>query len=270
MTNHRGRIRGLFYFRIMNLKFSAMLILTLVLFACQKQADITRRLTPGMDNAKAFQWMTAHAFLPMAESIRDWPNSRGAAPQLTLTDSGIWFDYKTGVVGPDKLMRKGKCLIKNGYSSTGFNDSCELMAWPQDSFGIVSNAGYVYFTGVIKVISTDIYQLTVRGNGEFKRFNEVYKAVWDATAVLDPEGITGRSASFKTTWNAAFTLSGSRFTYTNVIRNKDCFPYLVGGYGESSQNEQNAKIDFNPFGNFACDPVAKVYSGRDEMLLDLW
>lgn len=270
MTNHRGRIRGLFYFRIMNLKFSAMLVITLVLFACQKQSDINRRLAPGMDNARAFQWMTAHAFLPMAESIRDWPNSRGAAPQLTLTDSGIWFDYKSGVVGPDKLKRKGKCLIENGYSSNGFNDSCELRAWPQDSFGIMSNTGYVYFSGMLKVVSTDIYLLTVQGNGLFTRLNEVYQADWNATTVLDPEGITGRSASFKTTWNGLFSLSGFKFTYTDAVRNRDCLPYLVDGYGEATLNERVIKIDFNPFGNFACDPVAKVYSGRDEKLLDLW
>ncbi|MEY4003601.1 MAG: hypothetical protein RIT07_1643 [Bacteroidota bacterium] len=242
---------------------------TLMLFGgCRKTADIRSSFDPAIDNAIAFQGLAAHAFLPTAEVLRDWGNSRSTVPFLLLTDSGIWFDYKAGVVCSDGLTRRGRCLIKNGFSLNGFHDTCSFTALPSDSFVVFGNKGPVYFTGQLTLWTSSAYSIEIVGTAEIKTQVNSYPFDVNGTIQLDPQGQTTRSAKLKVDWDADFTLTGQDLYHYNVIRSQDCFPCFSTGNG--SDKSQHFQINFNPFSNAACDPVVKFTSGRDEWLEDLW
>ena len=242
---------------------------TLMLFGgCRKTADIRTSFDPAIDNAIAFQCLAAHAFLPTAEVLRDWGNSRSTVPFLLLTDSGIWFDYKAGVVCSDGLTRRGRCLIKNGFSLNGFHDTCSFTALPSDSFAVFGNKGPVYFAGQLTLWKSSEYAIEIVGTAEIKTTVKSCPFVVNGTIHLDPQGQTTRSAKLKVDWDADFTITGQDLYHYNVIRSQDCFPCFSTGNG--SDKSQHFQINFNPFSNAACDPVVKFTSGRDEWLQDLW
>jgi hypothetical protein len=240
----------------------------LLFVGCSKQEDIRSSFNPAIDNAITFQGLAAHAFLPTAEVLRDWGNSRSAGPFLLLTDSGIWFDYKAGITCPDGLTRKGKCLIKNGFGLNGFQDTCWMMAYPVDSFAVFGNKGPVYLAGRLTLLVKSAYAIEISGTGEISMSRGSYPFVVNGNIQLDPQGQTTRSAKFKTNWDTEFTLVGKEQYQYKVIRANDCFPCFYLGNGNNQARQ--IQIDFNPFNNTACDPVVKFTSGRDEWLEDLW
>jgi hypothetical protein len=243
------------------------LIFTIV--SCRKSADIKSRLQPAIDNATAFQWLAAHAFLPTAEVLRDWSNSRAGVPALLYTDSGIWFDYKTGMVCSDGLIRKGKCLMKNGFSVNGFADTCWFYAAPKDEFALMGSNRPVYFSGKLKLINYAIYDVSIEGNAEVASYAGRFAISIDGSMQLDPEGQSVRSAKFKTIWNADVKIAGEQlYQYYKVTRERGCFPCFSTGMGYSQS--KSVMLDFNPFANAACDPVVKFSFGREEWLADLW
>ena len=251
------------------MRFLILLLAAMVLLVeCRKAEDIGNAMQPAINNATAFQGFAAHAFLPTAEVLRDWANSRSAVPMLLLTDSGIWFDYKTGVVCPDGLTRKGKCLIKNGFGFSGSEDTCWLSASPADSFAVFGNKGAVYFSGTLSLKVLSAYTVEVLGYGEICNRDAVYPFEMDGIITLDPEGQTQRSAKMKCIWNADFQITGQELYHYNVVRDKNCFPSFSLGNGHSTSRE--ILINFNPLGNSGCDPLVKFTSGRDEWLGDLW
>ena len=243
--------------------------LLFALIGCRKSADIESHMQPAVDNATAFQGLAAHAFIPTAEVLRDWGNSRASVPFLLLTDSGIWFDYKKGVVCTDGLVRQGKCLVKNGFSLGTFQDTCWFSSTSKDSFAILGSKGPVYFSGKLKFTNFSAYYISVSGNAEIRSRDGDYAVSLEGLIRLDAEGQTTRSAKFKTIWTADVKIAGEQlYQYYEVTRGSGCFPCFSTGNGFGPSNL--VKIDFNPFGNTACDPVAKFSSGREEWLVDLW
>jgi hypothetical protein len=251
------------------MRYLLSLIAALMLMSgCRKTEDITATMQPAIDNATAFQSVAAHAFLPTAEVLRDWGNSRANVPFLMLTDSGVWFDFKTGIVCPDGLIRSGKCLVKNGFSLNNFEDTIWFSASPADSFAVISSAGPVYFSGKLKFTHKSAYQLSVNGNADIRTRDKQFPVSIDGLIELDPEGQNTRSAKFKTSWFADVVLAGKESYHYEVTRTSDCFPSFSLGSGHSYSNA--IQINFNPFSNAACDPVVKFTSGREEWLADLW
>jgi hypothetical protein len=240
----------------------------LLITGCRKTEEISNSMQPAIDNAKAFQALAAHSFLPTAEVLRDWGNSRAVVPFLLLTDSGIWFDYKTGIVCPDGLTRKGKCLVKNGFSLIGFEDTLWFSASPADSFSVMSSTGPVYFSGNLKFTHKSAYQLSINGKADIRTHAKQIPVSIDGIIELDPEGQTARSAKFNTRWYADVVLAGKESYHYEVTRTSDCFPSFSLGSGHSYSN--TIQINFNPFSNAACDPVVKFSQGREEWLEDLW
>lgn len=245
--------------------FSALFLL---IAGCRKTEEIGNSFQPAVDNATAFQAVAAHAFLPTAEVLRDWGNSRAAVPFLLLTDSGVWFDFKTGVVCPDGLTRKGKCLVQNGFSLNNFEDTVWFSASPEDSFAVISSTGPVYFSGNLKFTHKSVYQISVNGKADIRTRDKQFPVNIDGLIELDPEGQTTRSAKFKSRWYADAILPGGEMFHYEVTRESDCFPCFSRGSGHNPSHSVTA--DFNPFGNAACDPVVKFTSGREEWLVDLW
>ena len=251
------------------MRYLLSLIAALMLMSgCRKTEDITATMQPAIDNATAFQAVAAHTFIPIAEVLRDWGNSRATIPTLVLTDSGIWFDYKSNTNCADGLSRKGKCLIKNGFSGSGFMDTCIMTARPEDSFAIIGSKGPVYFTGQLKFTTVSYYEIALEGNAEIRINEKKYSIDLDGILKLDPEGQTARNAKFKTGWSAKSRIEGGEVFHYEVSRDGNCFPCFSLGKGYNSS--KNTQINFNPFSNGACDPVVKFTSGREEWLTDLW
>lgn len=248
------------------------LILLTALFClfvgCRKTEEIGSSFQPAVDNAEAFQGVAAHAFIPVAEVLRDWGNSRAAVPVVQLTDSGVWFDYKDGIVCTDGLTRKGKCIVKNGFSMTAFEDTCWFSASSADSFAVMSSKGPVYFSGKLKLIQSSAYGILIEGNADIRKQDEQFSMIIDGLIELDPEGQTTRSAKFKAHWYANVRLFGAEMFHYEVIRERSCFPSFSRGNGHNPN--YSVTVNFNPFGNAACDPVVKFISGREEWLVDLW
>lgn len=255
------------YFCEMRLTLS-LIASFIVISGCRKTEDINAAMQPAIDNATAFQAVAAHAFLPTAEVLRDWGNSRATVPLLLLTDSGIWFDFKKGVVCSDGLSRTGKCLLKNGFSINGFEDTIWFSASPADSFSVMSSKGPVYFSGMLKFTNKSAYQVSVNGKADIRTNDTQFPVEIDGIIEIDPEGQTTRSAKFKTSWSADIVIIGKEPYHYEVTRTTDCFPSFSLGIGHSMSN--SIKINFNPFSNAACDPVVKFTSEREEWLADLW
>lgn len=244
---------------------SAALLLTL---GCRKTEEIGNSMQPAIDNATAFQAVAAHAFIPTAEVLRDWSNSRAAVPFLLLTDSGIWMDYKTGIVCPDGLKRKGKCLVRNGFSMNSFEDTVWFSASPADSFALMSSRGPVYFSGNLKFTNKSSYQVSITGKADIWSRGSQFPVSIDGIIELNPESQTSRSAKFKTRWYADVVLAGKESYHYEVTREQGCFPCFSLGTGQCMSN--SIQINFNPFSNAACDAVVKFSRGREEWLEDLW
>jgi len=252
------------------MRFSFLLIaLPILLLGCRKTEDIGNSFQPAIDNATAFQALASHAFIPTAEVLRDWGNSRATVPLLLLTDSGIWFDFNSGVVCADGLTRKGKCLIKNGYSgSIFFLDTCLMTARTEDSFAVMGSKGPIYFSGTLNFTSSSFYEIAVHANAELRINKEKFPINLTGIINLDPQGQTTRNAKFKTNWTADAIISTGEGFHYEVSREGKCFPCFAVGKGYNASKTMN--INFNPFNNAACDPVAKFTSGREEWLEDLW
>ena len=242
--------------------------LVLLFSNCRKTEDIGKVMQPAVDNAKAFQGVTAHAFLPISEVLRDWSSSRASVPFALHTDSGVWFDYRTGILCADGLTRKGKCLIKNGFSMNAFEDTCWFSASSSDSFAVLSSGGPVYFSGKLKFIGYSAYSILVSGKADISTLGKNSFVSIDGLIEFDPEGQTTRSAKLKTRWNADVSIIKGEMYHYDVMRSVDCFPCFSTGTGHNPS--YSVTVNFNPFGNAACDPVAAFIKGREEWLEDLW
>lgn len=245
--------------------------LALVSFAvagCRKTEDIGNSFQPAISNARAFQCIAAHTFVPVAEVLRDWGNSRASVPALQLTDSGIWFDYKKGIVCTDGLTRKGKCFVKNGFSMNAFEDTCWFSASPEDSFAVMSSIGAVYFTGKLKLVNFSAYEILINGTVDISTPDKQHSIRIDGLIELNSDGQSSRSALLSENWHADVIIAGEELYHYKVSRESGCFPCFSRGNGHNPSYSVTA--DFNPFGNAACDPVVKLTSGREEWLVDLW
>lgn len=240
-----------------------------MLQGCRKTGEIGKTMQPAIDNAQAFQAIAAHSFVPVAFVLWDWRNSK-AIPFILNTDSGVWFDYKNGLLCPDGLIRKGKCLVNTniGFSMNGFNDTILFSASPADSFAVMSSNGPVYFSGKLKFISFSAYSILINGKADIRTLNKQSSIGIDGLIELYPKGQTTRSAKFKTRWNAYAFITGGEVYHYDVTRDSFCFPCFSIGKGNNFTH--SVSVDFNPFGNAACDPVVKFTYGREEWLEDLW
>jgi len=249
--------------------YSLIIAALLIISSCRKTEDISATMQPAMNNAAAFQYIAAHSFVPVAIILSDWRNST-AIPFVSSTDSGVWFDYKNGRLCTDGLIRKGKFLLLTniGFSNNGFKDTILVSASPADSFAIIAPDGPVYFSGKLKFISFSAYDITVSGESDIRLNDKNITVSLNGQIQLDPEGQTTRSAKFRTRWNADASVNGGELYHYDVTRSSDCFPCFSIGTGHNSSN--SVTLNFNPFGNAACDPVVKFTSGREEWLVDLW
>lgn len=245
-----------------------LVIVSFAFSGCRKTEEIGNLFQPAISNARAFQGIAAHAFVPVAEVLRDWGNSRASVPALQLTDSGIWFDYKKGIVCTDGLTRKGKCFVKNGFSMNAFEDTCWFSASPADSFAVMSSKGAVYFSGKLKLANYSAYEILINGKADIRTPYKQHSIRIDGLIELNSDGQTSRTAKFSANWHADVVLAGEELFHYEVTRESGCFPCF--SRGSSHNTAHSVIINFNPFGNAACDPVVKFTSGREEWLVDLW
>lgn len=257
----------------MPLRLVFSFLILLAVSACTKESNIKKQLEPAAQATRELQWLSCFAQIPMAESFRDFMSSRqGMGFLQILPDGQILFDYDSGILCADGIVRKGKCKIKNLYSGNGLNDTCRLKAEDSDSFAIQTQSGWVQFSGEITVIAEAYYEFKISGNGQFRASGVSHKSWGELYLELDPQGKMGRSAFFMHRLRGTIKSQDANVAFSKCIKNIGCSAFYSVGSGNVSftENSLTAKILFDAYGNGQCDQVVKIEEGRNELLFNTW
>lgn len=247
-----------------------VLILLPALSACRTESEIRAGLGDAANAARLSQWSLGFSIMPVAENLREIALTRIPAIDRRFTDSGLLLGFSTGIQCPDGFQRRGQCVLLNGYSANGIQDTCTLKAGVSDSFAIAGNGRWLYFAGSIRVIGREFYRFTVETKGEFR--DGLKKFPVSATCEMEilPEGRTGRSAQFAQRWSGTFTSAQGELNLFDAIKLDQCNAFFAAGKATYRGNESDAEVLFDAYGNKACDQVFKVTGRRDEVLFNLW
>ena len=250
--------------------FLFVLILLPALPACRTESEIRTGFGDAANAARAAQWNLGFSIMPMAENLREFTLTRFAAVDRRFTDSGLLLGFGSGIQCPDGFQRRGQCVMVNGYSLNGIQDTCTLKASISDSFAIAGNGSWLFFIGSIRVTGQDYYRFTVETRGAFHRGEDRFPVNASCTVDILPEGKTGRSAQYAQHWSGTVATDGGGLTLEDVIKQDRCNAFFSAGTATFSQGNSLSKILFDAYGNGACDQVFKITGKRDEGLFNLW
>ncbi|MBL7812401.1 MAG: hypothetical protein JNL57_09290 [Bacteroidetes bacterium] len=265
----------------------ALWVFTTCILSCRQESAIEKDLQPAARLAR-FQALHMAAVNVLQSEILKQSTSFYHAGVVAHWIDSLHFDdhyrlklldFGQGLACSDYIQRKGKILIYYTDSGAGYPDSLGVLIRAADSFAIGTDNGWYYLEGIVGLGRTlpewyqtsavlDIAESAVvpaRYTGNFKMqysFAQVSTPQWNDAQLWNGKALYSISAPVAESLGLDFS---------QCVRPAACSVFFSTGEAKTALADvAQIVLEYNPYGNAACDKVAKARLNRDEMIFNFW
>lgn len=265
-----------------------ILSIAFLIAACSKESELASELKTGQQIGQSTYHILA-AWTPAEEyAFGRW--AQFASKQISIkaldtlyTDGdGVAYvmDFGLGTICADGIKRTGRCTVEISHA---FFPAAGVLTWqsvPKDSFAFLSQNERIALSG--KML------LSVDSSGQFLlNFNLLHAASGESMLLATGSNPVQvfyeqpiQNTRKTTTWNGDWTCTLQSTSTTSVIAKKlenqgSCFSlWNSGQLTVTDDNEQEYRLNLDPFSTAACDLEFTVTQGKGlnskEMVFKAW